>query len=182
MRISSFGVALLALTSATGTLPAAEIVAQGFSPGNAEAVVVRTIEGSKRDLLVAAYSFTSKPIARALVDARRRGVQVQVVLDKSQEGDRYTAATFLVNQGVPVRINRRYAIMHNKFIVADGDTVETGSFNYTSSAATKNAENVVVIRDASLATSYTKEWRRLWDEADVPRRGMAVPAMTGVPD
>ena len=68
-----------------------------------------------------------------------------------------------------MRINRRYAIMHNKFIVADGDTLETGSFNYTSSAAAKNAENVVVIRDAALAAIYSREWTRLWSESEVPR-------------
>lgn len=169
MRITRIAPALLALSCSPAFLHAAEIIAQGFSPGNAEAVVVSTITGAKRDLKVAAYSFTSKPIAQALVDAHRRGVQVQVVLDKSQEGERYTASTFLRNQGVPVRINRRYAIMHNKFLVADGDTLETGSFNYTSAAAAKNAENVVVIRDAALAAVYAKEWSRLWSESEDPR-------------
>ena len=164
-----FVFALVVVPCALAQTKAPEIIAQGFSPGNAEAVVVSAIGSAKKELRVAAYSFTSKPIAKALVDAKKRGVNVEVVLDKSQEGERYTASTFLVNEGVPVRINRKYAIMHNKFMVIDGDTVETGSFNYTSAAASKNAENVLVIRDSTLATTYSKEWLRLWNEADSPK-------------
>ena len=56
-------------------------------------------------------------------------------------------------------------MQHNKFIVADGTAVQTGSFNYTSSAAQRNAENVLVVRNApALASQYGAEWRRLWDE------------------
>jgi hypothetical protein len=62
----------------------------------------------------------------------RLGIDVEVVVDKSQATARYTAATYLANQGVPVRVDYRYAIMHDKFIVVDGETVEEGSFNYTS--------------------------------------------------
>src|SRR5664279_3188552 len=97
---------------------------------------------------VAAYSFTSKPIALALLADAKRGVDVKVVVDKSQATARYTAATFLANGGVPVRVDYRYSIMHNKFVVVDGETVETGSFNFTESAAKRNAENSLVLREA----------------------------------
>jgi phosphatidylserine/phosphatidylglycerophosphate/cardiolipin synthase-like enzyme len=93
-------------------------------------------------------------------------VDVQVVVDKSQQGERYTSATFLANMGIPVRVDTRYAIMHNKFIVVDDQSVQTGSFNYTSSAAQRNAENVVVLTGMpQIASSYTREWGRLWDES-----------------
>jgi len=115
---------------------------------------------------MAAYSFTSQPIAAALLAARKRGIDVRVVVDKSNAKARYTAATFLANQGVPVRVDYRYAIMHDKFIVADGATVETGSFNYTESAAKRNAENVIVLHDPAMAQRYGKEWERLWGESE----------------
>lgn len=147
--------------------PSAANVVAGFSPGNAEALVVRTIESARSTLRVAAYSFTSKPIAQALVAAKKRGVDVQVVVDKSQESERYTSATFLANMGIPVRVDTRYANMHNKFIVVDGQTVQTGSFNYTSSAARRNAENVLILAGVpQVASSYDREWRRLWDESE----------------
>lgn len=51
-------------------------------------------------------------------------------------------------------------------MVIDGKTVETGSFNYTSSADQKNAENVLVLHDVpDLAEAYHQEWMRLWTEA-----------------
>lgn len=78
----------------------------------------------------------------------------------------YTAATFLANQGVPVRVDYRYAILHDKFIVVDGETVETGSFNYTAVAEAHNAENVLVLHDSAVAERFGKQWERLWAESD----------------
>ncbi|MDM0108020.1 phospholipase D family protein [Variovorax sp. J22R24] len=136
-----------------------------FTPGQALPLVLETIRGARSTLLVAAYSFTSKPVAAALRDAHRRGVQVLVVVDAAEAAKGYSAARFLANQQIPVRINGRYALQHNKFIVADGTVVQTGSFNYTSSAAGRNAENVLVVRDVpALGAKYTQEWRRLWNE------------------
>jgi phosphatidylserine/phosphatidylglycerophosphate/cardiolipin synthase-like enzyme len=82
------------------------------------------------------------PIAKALLDAHKRGVQVQVILDKSQRTEKYSSADFLANQGVPTLIDANHAIAHNKVIVIDGEIVLTGSFNFTKAAQEKNAENV----------------------------------------
>lgn len=151
-----------------------------FSPGDAEALVVSTIGGAKKEVRMAAYSFTSPKVAKALVDAKKRGVDVRAVLDKSQRTERYSGATFLANEGIAVRINSKYAIMHNKFIVVDGVTVETGSFNFTSSAAKRNAENVIVIEDdAKTAGIYTAEWARLWNESEAfvsPQKSVTNPS------
>lgn len=142
-------------------------VSVGFSPGDAEAIVVRTIDSAQTSIRLAAYSFTSKPIAKALVAASKRGVDVMVVVDKSQRSERYTSATFLANMGIPVRVDSRYAIMHNKFMVVDAHTVQTGSFNYTASAARRNAENVVVVAGTpNMVSAYDAEWRRLWNESE----------------
>ena len=57
--------------------------------------------------------------------------------------------------------------MHNKFIVVDGVTVETGSFNFTHAAEFANAENVIVLREfPEVAAKYSAEWNRLWNESD----------------
>jgi phosphatidylserine/phosphatidylglycerophosphate/cardiolipin synthase-like enzyme len=147
------------------TASAAPTYFAAFTPGEALPLVLDTIRGAKSSLLVAAYSFTSKPVAIALRDAQRHGVQVFVVVDAGEAGKGYSAARFLANERVPVRTNARYALQHNKFIVADGSVVQTGSFNYTASAAERNAENVLVVSHApALGAQYTREWRRLWDE------------------
>jgi phosphatidylserine/phosphatidylglycerophosphate/cardiolipin synthase-like enzyme len=72
-----------------------------------------------------------------------------VMLDKSQESERYTSATFLRNHGVPVFIDDRHAIAHNKVMLIDGDTVITGSFNFTKAAEERNAENLLILRGAA---------------------------------
>jgi phosphatidylserine/phosphatidylglycerophosphate/cardiolipin synthase-like enzyme len=118
-----------------------------FSPngGGTEAIVAE-IERSRSEVLVQAYSFTSTPIAKALIDARKRGVKVTVILDKSQRKATYSAADFLRNSGIATYIDGKHAIAHNKIMILDRDCVVTGSFNFTKAAEEKNAENVLVIR------------------------------------
>lgn len=139
----------------------------GFSPNRGSLdLVVKTIGSAQKQVLVAAYAFTSKPIALALLQAAKRGVGVFVVADEKSNARQYSAVTFLANQHVPVRLNGHYPIHHHKFLVVDSDTLETGSFNYSAAAASKNAENVLVIHHApALAGVYAQEWKRLWEEA-----------------
>jgi hypothetical protein len=85
-----------------------------FSPGGGcTAAVVDALVSAKATVFVQAYSFTSAPIAKALVDAHRRGVKVQVILDKSQRTEKYSSATFLRNEGVPPLIDTKHAIAHS---------------------------------------------------------------------
>jgi phosphatidylserine/phosphatidylglycerophosphate/cardiolipin synthase-like enzyme len=113
---------------------------------------------AKRTILVQAYSFTSAPIAKALLDAHKRGVRVQAILDKSQRTEKYSSADFLANQGMSTMIDANHAIAHNKVIVIDGELVITGSFNFTKAAQEKNAENLLIIRDPVLAAQYAQNW------------------------
>ncbi|CAI1241282.1 Phospholipase D precursor [Serratia ficaria] len=94
------------------------------------------------------YSFTAPEVVRALIQAHRRGVDVKVVLDDKGNRNRsgQAAMNTLVNAGIPVRTNSHYAILHDKVMIVDGRTVETGSMNFTRSGATRNSENVLVIR------------------------------------
>lgn len=147
-----------------------------FSPrGGAAAAVIDALRGAKTEVLVQAYSFTSAPIAAALVDAHKRGVRVEVVLDKSQRSERYTSADFVAHAGIPTRIDDRHAIAHNKVMVIDGGTVITGSFNFTKAAEESNAENLLVIRDAELAGRYAANWRLHASHSD-PYAGRGVPS------
>ncbi len=136
----------------------------GFSPdGDALSVVLGGIQSAQYSIEVAAYSFTSKPIATALINAVKRNVKIRVVADEKASLNRYTAVTFLANQGVSVRLTKRYAIMHNKYMIIDSRHVQTGSFNYTSSAATKNAENVILLRNVpDVAEIYLNDFEKLY--------------------
>lgn len=149
--------------------PASPGIDVGFSNGNgqgAEAIVLKVIASARASLLVASYSFTSPTIAQALVAARKRGVDVRVVMDKSQRSERYTSATFLSHMDIPVRIDAQHAIQHNKYIIADGAHVQQGSFNYTRAGAKSNAENVLAIwNNQPLAQAYARDWQIHWDHA-----------------
>lgn len=107
-----------------------------------------------------AYSFTSASIAKALVDAHKRGGHVEIVLDKSQRSERYSSADFTAHEGIPTFIDDKHAIVHSKVMVIDNETVITGSFNFTRAAEEKNAENLLIIRSKDLAQKYIENWEK----------------------
>ena len=126
-----------------------------FSPqGGATEAIVRAVDGARISLHVQAYTFTSSPILNAISAAHRRGVLVKVILDQSQLTDKFSPLPFLLAAGVPTWIDAAHQIAHNKIMIIDGETVITGSFNFTRSAEYYNAENLLVIRDKALADRY----------------------------
>ena len=130
-----------------------------FSPkGGCTEAIVKQISNAKSEILFQAYSFTSAPIAKALINAHKRGIKVEAILDKSQRTEKYTSATFLANSGIPTLIDDRHAIAHNKVIIIDREIVITGSFNFTKAAEEKNAENLLIIRNKDLARIYLENW------------------------
>lgn len=161
---------VLALISAVGCQSGSHAPASGvsmpvwnvcFSPhGECTSVVVDALASAKRTVLVQAYSFTSAPIAQALIDAHKRGVSVRVILDKSQRTEHYSSADLLLHAGIAVSIDAAHAIAHNKVMVIDEETVITGSFNFTKAAEERNAENLLLLRDRSLSAEYAANWQR----------------------
>ena len=135
--------------------------------------LVGALRQARRAIFVQAYSFTSAPIARALADARKRGIAVEVILDHSQQTEKYSSADFLARAGIPTYIDAAHAIAHNKVMVIDDETVVTGSFNFTKAAQVHNAENLLIVRDAALAQQYLANWRlhRGHSEPYRPARG-----------
>jgi phosphatidylserine/phosphatidylglycerophosphate/cardiolipin synthase-like enzyme len=150
-----------------------------FTPGGAcTDLIVSEISGAKHQVLVQAYSFTSVPILAALKAAHARGVDVKVFVDKtsaqqSKSGSRFSAATYLTNAGIPVWVDTKVAIAHNKVMVLDGTIVITGSFNFTAAAQKSNADNLLVLDDPALAAKYTANWER--------RRSVSMPYVGTLP-
>ena len=131
-----------------------------FSPkGGCTAAILEEIRGAKQFILVQAYSFTSAPIAGALVEAFRSGIRVEAVLDKSNKTANYSEANFLKNARVPTWIDGKHAIAHNKIIIIDGLTVITGSFNFTKAGEESNAENLLIIKSPELAARYVANFQ-----------------------
>jgi phosphatidylserine/phosphatidylglycerophosphate/cardiolipin synthase-like enzyme len=147
----------------TPATPTAEVLGVYFSPpAGAAAAIVKAIDASEREVLVQAYGFTHHAIAQALVRAQQRGVAVRVLLDmKTGKSNRDVADTLEAGH-VAVREDGKHAIAHNKVMVIDGTVVITGSFNFTNSAETKNAENTLILKSADLAQIYKNQWTQHW--------------------
>jgi len=149
-----------------------------FSPGGgAEALVLRTIGSARQSIRLLGYSFTAAPVARALVEAKQRGVDVAVAVDyknnleEDRTGKARTALNALVNASIPVRVVRGITV-HSKFIVVDGLTVETGSYNYSTKAARYEIENVVIVYGRpDVARPFVEEWQSVYQRGDDYRPG-----------
>jgi phosphatidylserine/phosphatidylglycerophosphate/cardiolipin synthase-like enzyme len=130
-----------------------------FNPGGRCAdAIIEEIHNAKAEILVQAYDFTSVPIAEALVEAHKRGVGVQVIIDERKSKNRGSQSMFLANQKVPTYIDSEHQYAHNKVMLLDGTIVITGSFNFTKAAEGKNAENLLIIKSGELARLYINNW------------------------
>ncbi|QCB61920.1 phospholipase D family protein [Wolbachia endosymbiont of Brugia malayi] len=131
-----------------------------FSPGEDCAVlIISEIDQSKESVLVQEYTFTLETIARALINAKERSVDVEVILDKSQLHSKYSVINKLFSNGIPVWIDDKPKIAHNKVIIVDNQKVITGSFNLTKTAKKGNAENLLIIKNyPELVQQYVKNW------------------------
>jgi phosphatidylserine/phosphatidylglycerophosphate/cardiolipin synthase-like enzyme len=139
------------------SLPPIEVY---FSPkGGCSDAIVNEIDAAKSSLMVQAYSFTSSPIAKAIGNAHKRGVRVEVILDRSQKTDKYSMADYLHNASILVLIDSEHDKSHNKIMIIDGQAVITGSFNFTKAAENSNAENLLIIRDKIMADRYAENWK-----------------------
>ncbi len=133
-----------------------------------DAPIAAAIHSARQSIRVQAYGFTAPVILGALGDAKERGVDVQVILDKTNdpltrrdrppEGPKLVGAQFTAAMGIPTWIDHRVAIAHNKLIIIDGKTVIGGSYNFTISAEGRNAENVTFIDSPDVAKLYLANW------------------------
>lgn len=123
--------------------------------------IIHYIENSKKDIFVQAFVLTSKTIAESLISAFRRGVTINIILDGTQIKTRHSLHQMLLDAGIPVSVDKiKKGYAHNKVMIFDGEVVLTGSFNFSKSAETTNAENVLFLKDKTLAHHYLKNWHR----------------------
>lgn len=152
----------------TDRAPSTALIESGFSPKeNSERLILKVINTSAHSIRLAAYSFTSPTIVKGLLAAKKRGVDIQVVVDeKGNKGKASVSALrLLIQADIPVRTVSKYAIHHDKYIVSDGLHVQNGSFNYSMAAASSNSENVIVIwHNEPLALAFLNHWQSRFDQ------------------
>lgn len=143
-------------------------------------VMVDEIESASQRVHVAVYLFNQQDIADALLSAHDRGVEVQVVVEASEDvpsgGTNFDVVQQLLEAGIRVRDDGNSAIMHNKFTVIDGHEVMTGSYNYTNAATYNNDENLVRLVSSTTNEDFEAEFQRVWalgTDAQLAQRQLA---------
>jgi phosphatidylserine/phosphatidylglycerophosphate/cardiolipin synthase-like enzyme len=134
-----------------------------FSPDDQlDKRLIEQIEKETKSIHVCIYTFTHRGVATALIEAKKRGVEVEVIVDRFSVKIKAPLEK-LVEAGIPVfvwdpdRFKRKIAhrpLMHNKFCVFGTDKVWTGSFNFTYEATKIHQENALLLQDAALASAY----------------------------
>lgn len=158
MRAFLFTLCLLALPAPVAADPTA--VEPCFTPGeDCEARIVAVIDGARTSIRLQAYSFSSAPVANALIRAHDRHVDVRAILDRSDETLHGSKLKALVAAGVPTWVDASEPIAHLKLLVVDAHLVEFGSYNFTKQAK-RNSEVAAFVDDAGLAARFLANWER----------------------
>jgi mitochondrial cardiolipin hydrolase len=131
--------------------------------------IIAAVNRARNSLDIAVYSITQPDIAATIQQAHARGVRVRIVSDAQQSNDYHSEIGFFRSHGIAVRLSGGFrgqrSYMHNKFAVFDNKLVETGSYNWTTSASSYNYENAIFIEDPEVAARYEKEFQHLWAQA-----------------
>jgi len=145
------------------TPSSAEIIGIYFPPGErAHEPILDLYRNAGKSIHLAIYALTKNDIARALIDAHERGVEVKVIMDDEKAEDKYSDDEKLVRAGIEVVKDTPFALMHNKFCIIDNIIVYTGSYNHTKSGTVANDENIIVIKDKEVARVYEEQFQKLW--------------------
>ncbi len=169
MRIAALlcAFALSPAAWAGAPLPAQGTVEVYFTPwDDAEGALLRVIQQAKRSIHVQAYTFSSRNIGWALGEAKKRGVQIEMLTDREQATrNEHSLVNTLHDSGIPIWFEVRYASAHNKVMLIDAEgpdpVLVTGSYNFTYSAQARNAENLLILRgNPALVKVYLDNWRR----------------------
>lgn len=132
-----------------------------FSPnGGVEDAIIRSIDSAASRIRMQAFLFSNKEITEALIRAHKRGVKVDVIIDKKMPKKKPNTTEELIEAGVPTFFDTAHRTAHDKIIIVDDDTVLTGSFNFVKVAETKNGENLLILKSKPLTEEYVKNWEK----------------------
>jgi phosphatidylserine/phosphatidylglycerophosphate/cardiolipin synthase-like enzyme len=132
--------------------------------GGVDTALVSAIDAAQRSIDMVAFEFNLPLVTEALLRARARGVVVRLVSDDEHGfNDPETTLRQLVDSQIPVVIDSRSALMHNKFIIIDSTSVWTGSWNFTVNDTYRNNNNVLIIRSRAAVENYQAEFNEMYE-------------------
>lgn len=143
-----------------------------FSPDQSiQEALFKEMESAQLTIDLAIHEITSQSLAQALLKAKQRGVKIRIIADSKQSKMKSSKITFLINEGVLVKVLRGkdHGVMNYRFAIFDGKKVMTGSFDWSEASEKWNYENILIIGEGEAVSSYQKEFERLWREKRVIR-------------
>jgi phosphatidylserine/phosphatidylglycerophosphate/cardiolipin synthase-like enzyme len=138
-------------------------ITSAFAPDDGVAGrLIDALRSARTSIEFLAFSFTSDPIADAMLERAGEGVAVRGVMEASQAAGSGSELERLRAAGLDVRRDGNPGNMHHKVILIDRSIVVTGSYNFSQSAETRNDENVLILRDPALAEAFEAEFERVF--------------------
>ena len=124
--------------------------------------LLKEIQSAKKSIHFMAFSFTHDRLGDAMLERFKSKVDVRGVFEKRQNDDQYSEYKDMKKAGIPVVLDKNNGTMHHKVIVIDGETVITGSYNFSKNAETRNRENLLIIKgNSEIAEAYLAEFERV---------------------
>jgi len=134
-----------------------------FAPDdNVENIIIGRIKNAKNSIRFMAFSFTSAPIAEAMIMKFKEGVAVSGVFERKGSDTKESQFTKMKVEGVPVRLDGNRYSMHHKVIIIDDYRLITGSYNFSKNASRINDENCIMIDNAAISALYVREFENIF--------------------
>lgn len=134
-----------------------------FSPREECGVkLIQVFNSAQKTIDIAIFSITHPEITKAIIAAKERGVAIRMIVDKRQSEGLKSQADKIMAAKIPVKVGNASGTMHDKYSIIDGMIIQTGSFNYTTSATSFNTENQIYISDEVAIKRYQENFEILW--------------------
>lgn len=134
-----------------------------FSPQDKSSFrIIELIKETKHYIYIPTFLITHTQISNELIFAKKRGVDVRIIMDANNVYTTHTKHAFLRANGIPLKVENYAGKLHSKAMIIDDEYIIAGSMNFSNSGENKNDENLLVIKNSELAKSYKKFFLYLW--------------------
>jgi len=131
---------------------------------NSYEIFLEYLSSPKKTIDVCVFTITDDSAANILIDLHKKGIKVRVITDDDQSASNGSDIQTIKKSGIPVKMDSSPYHMHNKYAIIDGQVLLNGSYNWTTTANTKNNENIIITNNKKLVSSFSNYFEQLWKQ------------------